>query len=102
MHMGAITMSYSLKGSKATVTAATKVLDAAGVGVPSATVTGRWTLPNGTTTNQQAVSSSSGTVSFKVTSTKGTYQFCVTSVTKTGWVYAPSQNVETCDTLTTP
>ena len=100
--MGAITTSYSLKGSKATVTATTKVLDATGNGVASATVYAQWTLPNGSKTNQQALSSSNGAVSFKVTSTKGTYQFCVTSVTKTGWVYAPSQNVETCDTLTTP
>ena len=32
----------------------------------------------------------------------GTWTFCVDDVTKSGWTYDASANVETCDTITAP
>ena len=101
MHVGAISMASSSRKSIYTVTASTKVLDANNKAVASAKVYARWTLPKGTTVDQQVQSSSKGAVSLKVSNTqKGTYKLCVTDVSKTGWVYDPTENVETCDALT--
>ena len=37
-----------------------------------------------------------------VTSLHGTFTFCVTDVTKTGYTYDPTQNVEACDRIIVP
>jgi len=64
-------------------------------------VYGTWTLPDGSSTTVSALSARTGAVSLKVSSTQqGTYTLCVTDVTKAGYSYDPTTNVETCDSLT--
>jgi len=103
LHIGAIDMSYTLRSGTYTFKATAMVLDSAGKAVPSARVSGYWTLPNGATVLQQVLSTRKGIVTFSTKSKlKGTYQFCVTQVRKDGYDYDPSANVETCHSLTIP
>jgi hypothetical protein len=96
-------MSYSVKGKTDTVTAASRTLDAADQALASATVSGRWILLDNSTADQQALAKKKGAVSFTITSTQyGPCQFCVTDVVKVGYVYDPSGNGDTCQTLPVP
>jgi hypothetical protein len=103
MHVSSITLSYTIKGKRVTVQSNVSILDQNGNVVPSATVFGEWTLPDGTLTAQSAATNTSGVANFRVTTRqRGLYEICVTNVTKAGYVYDPSQNVETCDVITVP
>jgi uncharacterized membrane protein len=103
MHVSSITLSYTIKGKRVTVQSNVSILDQNGNVVPSATVFGEWTLPDGTLTAQSAATNTSGVATLRVvTRQRGLYEICVTNVTKAGYVYDPSQNVETCDVITVP
>jgi hypothetical protein len=70
---------------------------------PGATVHAEWTLPNGSPRAQEAVTTAAGWARFRIGSPlTGTYEICVTDVVKSGWVYDPDRNVETCDTIDVP
>jgi hypothetical protein len=74
------------------------VVDENGNKVAGATVQGTWTGPQ--PGNETEVTNSwQGKAAFETAHTankKGTYQFCVTSITKDGYTYEPSDNVQTC------
>jgi hypothetical protein len=79
------------------------VRDDSGLPVPSATVSLTITLPTGAHRSAQKTTNRQGraVVSF-TTSQTGTYTFTVTDVSKTGYTYDPTQNVETSDQVTIP
>ena len=88
-----ITLSGSVKGSKATITGLVTVKDGSGQNVANATVTAQWTLPNGNVTTMTAKTSSAGRARFVVTSTRGTYTLIVTNVTRSGYTFDAAGSV---------
>jgi hypothetical protein len=102
MHVDSIQMSYVQVRNKFTVSADVAIKDQDAGPVAGATVSAQWTLPNGKLVDDQQVTGATGVAAFNIASKAGAYQICVTDVTKTGWVYDPGQNVETCDTITVP
>ena len=103
MHVDDIQMSYvQLNKTRYEVSADITIKDQDAGPVNGATVSAQWTLPKGRQVNQQQVTGATGVASFSIRSKAGTYQICVTDVTKAGWIYNPSQNVKTCETLTVP
>jgi len=103
MHVDDIQMSYvQLNKTRYEVSADITIKDEDAYPVNGATVSAQWTLPKGRQVNQQQVTGATGVASFSISSKAGTYQICVTDVTKAGWIYDPSQNVKTCETLTVP
>ena len=104
MHVDDIQMSYvQLNKTRYEVSADITIKDEDAGPVDGATVSAQWTLPpKGRQVNQQQVTGATGVASFSIRSKAGTYQICVTDVTKAGWIYDPSQNVKTCETLTVP
>jgi GTP-binding protein HflX len=102
-HVSSISLTYQFQSGKYTVTAAVKIVNQYNQWVGGATVSATWTLPNGSLQSQQALTNTSGVAKFNVRSPlTGIYKICVTDVVKSGWVYDPDQNVETCDTLAVP
>jgi hypothetical protein len=62
-----------------------------------------WTLPNGFVVPRQNITNAMGfTLSGVRTPLTGVYEVCVTDVALAGWTYDPSQNVETCETISVP
>jgi len=102
MHVADIQMSYVQIKNKYIVSAAVTIKDQDAGPVAGATVSVQWTLPGNKTSNQQQVTGATGVADFSVTNRAGVYQICVTDVVKAGWIYDPDQNVETCDSITTP
>jgi hypothetical protein len=103
LHVGGIKLQYADKGAFYQLTGILRVLDQGNQYVAGATVAARWTLPNGRTVDQQATTGPAGLAVFRTGSRQtGLHTLCVTGVTKAGYVYDPSQNGETCDTLTIP
>lgn len=68
--------------------------------VEGAAVTAQWTLPDGTIREASTVTAFQGIATFTVWAGRGQYQICVTDVTKDGWLYDSSLNLETCGVLT--
>jgi hypothetical protein len=67
-----------------------------------ATVSAQWLLPDGTRLEEQVLTNEQGIAEFRLWEGRGNYQLCVTSVTKTGWLYDPSLDRETCPVFTVP
>jgi PKD repeat protein len=102
-HVGMIYITAQPVGGEYGLQASIRVLNHLGQVVPGATVRMQWRLPDGTLLARQAPSNAQGWAVFKLRSPQtGVYRVCVGSITKSGWVYDPSQNVETCDTKTVP
>jgi hypothetical protein len=70
--------------------------------VPGAAVTAEWTLPDGTVFQKTAVTAFQGIAQFTVWAGRGVYKLCVIDVTKDGWLYDPSLDLETCPTFIVP
>ena len=103
LHVGGITLSYTLKNGRYTFQSQVTIYDQNGARAASATVSDEWTLPNSAKVTQSANTNRSGVATFRLTSRlTGTYQFCVTNVVKSGYVYDPAQNVITCSSITVP
>jgi subtilisin len=102
MHVSNIAMSFTKSGTNYTAKATVTIVDANNAPVSGATVYGQFT---GATSNSvSGTTDANGQVTLSSTAKKngGTWQFCVTNVTKSGWTYNSSANVETCDTITAP
>jgi subtilisin family serine protease len=104
MHVRAIKMKYVDRGGgKYVPKAGATIVDESDVVLPGAMVYAQWTLPGGATQDQTGVSHANGMAQFKLpTLLTGLFQFCVTDITKTGYVYDPGRNGETCDTIAVP
>lgn len=103
MHVSNIAMSVvSAGGPSYKAQAVVTVVDANGVPVSGATVTG--TYSGATSSTVSGTTAANGTVTLQSTkkSGGGTWTFCVTTITKAGWTYNSAANTETCDTVTGP
>ncbi|MDM8004818.1 MAG: hypothetical protein QUV05_01510 [Phycisphaerae bacterium] len=67
--------------------------------VAAATLTGEGTLPDDTVQEKTAVTDFQGIAMFQVWAGSGTYRLCVTDVTREGWKYDSTLNLETCGVL---
>jgi len=104
MHVASIDMSTTkirLNGWYTYATAAVTIVDADGKPVEGATVSGHWS--GLTSDSDSGTTDGDGTIALDSDSVKnadGTFTFTVDNVTKEGWVYDPSKNVETSDSIT--
>jgi hypothetical protein len=101
MHVASIDMARTVaRNGTARATAAVKIVDANGLALAGASVSGRWSgLVSGTAT---VVTGTNGVASFTSGNTKastGTFTFTVTGVTRTNTNYVPTANVETSDSI---
>ncbi|MHC4693152.1 MAG: S8 family serine peptidase, partial [Planctomycetota bacterium] len=79
------------------------VVDAGGVPVEGATVSGHWS--GLTSDSDSGITLADGTVSLssnKLKNPSGTFTFTVDNITKSGWTYDSGANVETSDSITVP
>ncbi|MBL8447931.1 MAG: PKD domain-containing protein [Zoogloeaceae bacterium] len=98
-HISSIGMSLVAKSRSYQAKAIVTVVDANGVAVSGAAVTGTWTgLVTG---NGSGTTSSTGQVTFlsAATSKRGTYTFTVTGISKSGYGYDSTANTETSDSI---
>jgi hypothetical protein len=104
MHVDGIKMRYrDFGGGRYIVYGLLRISDEFNQRVDGAEVTVEWTSPGGGSDVQQALTNAQGVARYRLRSRDtGTFGFCVTDVTKDGYLYDPSQNGETCDTLTIP
>ncbi len=101
MHVASIDMSKTVaRNGNAQAQAAVKVVDANGLPLASASVSGRWSgLTSGTAT---VSTGSDGIARFNSSNTKtktGTFTFTVTGVSRSNSTYESSANVETSDSI---
>lgn len=107
IHVGDITFeadvwSFGMWGALCRVKVTVPILDNSDVPVSGASVSGSW---NGAyNRNVSGYTNSQGKVSFSTSWIMGggTFTFTVNDVTKAGWTYDPSANVETSDSTTVP
>lgn len=95
LRVGALTLIPVTTRSGRSARASVLVVDAAGLPVPGATVSGTWSgLVSGSST---VVTGADGiaTMSSKATKKSGTVSFAVTQVSRSGYNYAPADNVLT-------
>ena len=68
--------------------------------VAGAKVTVQWTLPDGSVLQDTALTGFQGIARFRVWEGKGVYKLCVIDVTKEGWLYDPSRDLQSCPVFT--
>lgn len=104
LHVGGIKLQYVDRGGgRYQLGGIVRILDQSNSYVANATVGAQWTFPNGQTVNRQSTTDTRGLARVGIGSRQtGAHSLCVTSVAKTGYIYDPSQNVKTCETLTIP
>ncbi|MFO1485586.1 MAG: PKD domain-containing protein [Verrucomicrobiaceae bacterium] len=96
----AMRLSSTKQGYQATATVT--VCDQTGALKSGATVTGQWTgLTTGTVSKSTSRNGTAALTSAR-TKNRGTFTFTVTGITLSGYSYAPSRNVETSDSISTP
>ena len=102
MHVSDITMSFQKTGSTYKAKAAVTIGDANNQPVGSAMVTGAFS--GATTDNVSGTTGANGLVTLTSSGKRGggTWTFCVSGVTRSGWTYDASANIETCGTITAP
>jgi endoglucanase len=103
MHVAGIVMSTRTRGKNVNAIATVTVVDADGIPVEGATVSGHWS--GLTSDSDSGITVSDGTVSLdsdKVRNANGTFTFTVDNITKAGWTYDFGANVETSDSITVP
>lgn len=100
MHIADIEMSIKRAGSKVYAVAVIPVVDDSGIPVGGVTVSGHW--DGLTDDNDSGITDENGTISFssdKLKTADGTFTFIVDSLTKDGWEYDASDNVEQSDSI---
>ena len=96
----AMSVSSSKQGFQATATVT--VRNQNGALVPNATVTGQWSgLTSGTVSKSTGRQGTAALTSAR-TRSRGTFTFTVTGITLSGSTYAPANNTETSDSISTP
>ena len=103
MHVSAIDMWYEQKGPNSFVDTQVTIRDSNGSPVSGATVSVTTIEPDGAEVSNTGSTGDAGTATFKLRSNhSGTYESRVTAVSKEGWTYDETANVETTETLTLP
>ncbi len=99
LHVGNLTATKTIKGTKWNATVTVTVLDQNNAVVSGVTVTGTWSgAANGTTS---CITGSNGTCSMSAQNMTGSsVTFTVTNLVKSGYTYNPSANVVTSITIT--
>ncbi len=104
MHVQDVTMSWDVAPrNKYYGIAVVTIVDAGGVPVSGATVSGQWS--GAASDSDAAPTGGDGQTDAMQSDTKrrgGAFTFCVNAVTKSGSSYDAGANVETCDTVTAP
>lgn len=103
MHVAGIAMSTKEAGINLNATATVTVVDAGGLPVGGATVSGHW--EGVTNDSDSGPTDEDGTVSFqsdKVKNTGETFTFTVEGITKDGWTYDSGANTVTSSSITVP
>jgi hypothetical protein len=103
LHVADIAMSTKVAGKNVNGIATVTVVDAGGVPVEGATVSGHWS--GLTSDSDSGITVADGTVSLssnKLKNPNGTFTFTVDNITKAGWTYDSAANVETSDSITVP
>jgi serralysin len=102
MHIGSITMSLVQSRSDSSARATVRIVNASGLPLPGATVTGSWTgLAKSTSTATTDVNGNAVLTS-RSSRKKGTFTITITSVTRSGSIYNASANLETTKSITVP
>jgi len=101
MHVSDITMGVKQTGPQWQATALVTVVDDVGNPVEGATVYGSWSglVSGGDGTKTTDASGVAGPFYSNRTKSSGTITFCVDNITKDGYTYADTANVETCDSI---
>jgi subtilisin family serine protease len=103
VHVDSITLVGGTQGRKYVVTGTVVVKDENGVVLPGADVTAAITIPSGQTRTFTSATDANGVATFSGRAKRGgTWQLCVSGIFKSGYLYSPGDNVETCDTLVFP
>jgi len=103
MHVAGIEMDYGAKGRNIFVTADILVQDSAGDPVASAEVSLTLTLPDGAVEVLSTSTGPDGVAAFKLRAVQhGTYQVEVNEISKAGWVYDPTANIQTSASIIVP
>lgn len=95
LRVQSIVLSRTTTSRGKTVSAVVRVTNLNGAAVSNVTVNGRWTgLVSGTTSGRTG---SAGTITFTTSrfTTTGTVTFSVTGLSRSGYTYAPDQNLQT-------
>lgn len=105
MHVKSIEMSLKTAGINVNAIATVTIFDASGAPVEGVTVSGTWS--DATTDSDSGVTDVDGKVSLESNKVKKpksgtTFIFTVDDVTKEGWKYISSENVETSDSIIVP
>jgi hypothetical protein len=101
LHVGEIQTQVRRSGPQYALKARVPILGQAGEPIAAATVSGTWVRPDGSKVSQSKASGKDGFAIFDTQSALvGTYWICVTNVTKSGLVYEPGLNADTCDLIT--
>lgn len=82
-----------VKGNMASVSGDVQVTDAAGRGVPGASVAATWTSPGGGSQSAAAQSGSDGRARFEVMGPRGTYTLKVSGVAKAGYAFDAAKSI---------
>jgi hypothetical protein len=103
MHVASIVMGLKT-GKNTSATAAVTVVDANGIPVASAAVSGSWSdAVNGTSTGTTGADGKVTLSSAGIKNAAGkTFTLTVTGISKSGWTYDPAANVETGGSITAP
>jgi hypothetical protein len=102
MYVNDITMGYRTSGAKYYGQATVWIRAVGGADISGAVVSGDWS--GSVSGTSMGTTGSDGKIMLESPSKKngGTFTFTVTNVTKLGYTYNPSLNVETSDTITAP
>jgi N-acetylmuramoyl-L-alanine amidase len=103
LHVAAIEMWSSKKGSNYLVNTEVTIHDGGGAPVVGATVSLATTQPDGTLVRETGTTGEAGTASFLFrTRQTGEFLSTIWDVGKLGWAYDASANVETAESITVP
>lgn len=104
MHISSIVMSttkYKERGWFTYATAVVKIVDANGSSVKDAAVYGSWTgLTDDSDSDLTDINGEVVLESNSVKNAHGTFTFTIDNVVKSDWMYQPSANIETSDSIT--
>jgi len=103
MHVASIDMSLQTRGPWTSAIATVLIVDAEGVAVEGATVSGHWS--EATSDSDSGVTGADGKVSLESDRVKDppggtTFTFTVDDVALSGWTYDSASNLETSDSIT--
>jgi hypothetical protein len=104
MHVRLINLRYrEPQPGRYLLQAIVRIVDRTNTPVEGATVAVEWMPPAGPPRPQARSTNPAGAARFALGTTQaGDFEICVTGATKDYWAYNPSQNVETCDTISVP